>query len=158
MEESLFEILENVKNLCEMQKIIMKSVIIKKTKDFLKQNKISESESRIFLSAWLIYRFPVSINEYQHEINTHINILTEKASSVVIECKSENKISLDNLNNFKNALDNWKLEDKKYLQVEMQNSVNLINKFKFPDKEQKILNKIKTNINTIANNIDIKLN
>ena len=164
MERSLFEILEDSKNLCDMQRVIMKSNIIKQSKEFLRQHNIDESKARMFLSAWLIYRFPISINEYENpetkqQMKPHVDNVGIASTSVVIECKHENKISSDNLDNFQKVFDIWKIEDKKHLQEEMQKSVNLLNQFenKVPDEEQQVLQEIKTNINTIANSIKIKL-
>jgi len=164
MEKSLFEILEDSANLCDMQRVIIKSETIKQSKEFLKQNDINDAQARVFLSAWLIYRFPISINEYENpqtkqKIKPYVDNLIIAATSVVIECKHENKLSEDNLVNFQTVFNIWKINDKKHLQEEMQNSVNLLNQFenKVPDEEQKVLQQIKTNINTIANSIKIKL-
>ncbi len=164
MEKSLFEILEDSANLCDMQRVIIKSETIKQSKEFLKQNDINDAQARVFLSAWLIYRFPISINEYENpqtkqKIKPYVDNLIIAATSVVIECKHENKLSSDNLVNFQTVFNIWKINDKKHLQEEMQNSVNLLNQFenKVPDEEQKVLQQIKTNINTIANSIKIKL-
>jgi len=164
MEKSLFEILEDSVNLCDMQRVIIKSETIKQSKEFLKQNDINDAQARVFLSALLIYRFPISINEYENpqtkqKIKPYVDNLIIAATSVVIECKHENKISEDNLVNFQTVFNIWKINDKKHLQEEMRNSVNLLNQFenKVPDEEQKVLQEIKTNINTLANSIKIKL-
>ena len=108
--ENLYDLLKQPQSFADMTNIIRTKDIITKTKQLL-DSKNTDISPNIFLTAWLIARFPETIENTPNE-------LLQASANALVECCKNNCEFLGILNIFKSRFNSWKEQDISKLKEE----------------------------------------